>query len=63
MDTIPHKITNVHTTILNHNKYKSLYLCTKMQFEECVKNKNKDNNEYSQKLWHHLYDGKELPLG
>lgn len=62
-ETIPYKISNVHTEILKHEKYKALDLYTKIQFEECVRVKNKDNNEYSRKLWYHLYQGKELPIG
>ena len=63
MERIPHKIANVHTDILKHDNYKKLDLCTKMQFEECVRVKNTDNNAYSRKLWYHLYQGKELPFG
>ena len=63
MEKMPRKIANVHTEILKHDNYKTLDLCTKIQFEECVKNKNADNNTYSRKLWLHLYQGKELPIG
>lgn len=63
MEAIPYKVNDVHTAILKHDNYKTLDLCTKMQFEECVKNKNADNNKYCRKLWCHLYQGKELPLG
>lgn len=63
MSKIPHKIDNVHTDIVKHENYKKLDLSIKIQFEECVRVKNKDNNQYSRKLWEHLFQEKELPFG
>ena len=61
--TIPRKLSNIHNSILNHKYYDKLGELTKMQFEECVRSKNSDNNKFSRDLWFHLYHGKTEPYG
>jgi len=59
---IPYKLTLVQKSIESHQDYEKLDLLTKMQYDACIHNTNRDNNKYIRELWYYLYHGKEKPI-
>jgi len=59
---IPFKINDLHKSIKLHKDYDNLDSITKIQFDECMGKRNRDNNKYSRDLWYHLYHKLPKPM-
>ena len=60
---IPALLRDVMKDIEKHHQYDKLDIIIKSQYEECVKQRNPNNNKYIRSLWFHLYHFEEMPIG